>query len=360
MNAALAPAAVVVRRTIAASAEQLFDAWLDPISLSQWMRPGTIRSTVAHVDARVGGSYEIVMHADSVPIVHTGVYRVIDRPKRLAFTWQSVHTGPGETLVTVDFVRLDKRTEVIVTHEQLPESASQSHQRLDGRPRALAGGMHVNNIRVTTFRWVPPFAQGLVRDLCVRWALEEAGLPYEQKLLGLGEQKSPAHQAVQPFGQVPAYEEGALTLFESGSIVMHIARKSKVLMPGDEAGRARTLTWVMAALSSVEPHVQNLASIDFFFANEEWAKLRRPGAEAMARGRLMDVSKWLGEREYLEDRFTAGDLMMSTVLRIVGHTPLLSELPNLAAYQARCEARPAFKRALDSQLANFAKYAPAA
>jgi uncharacterized protein YndB with AHSA1/START domain len=131
MNAALASAsasaAVVVRRTIAASAEKLFDAWLDPISLSQWMRPGTINKTVAQVDARVGGNYEIVMHADSGPIVHTGVYRVIDRPKRLAFTWQSMHTGPGETLVTVDFVRLDQRTEVIITHEQLPESARPGH-----------------------------------------------------------------------------------------------------------------------------------------------------------------------------------------------------------------------------------------
>ena len=131
MNAALAlaPAAVVVRRTIAASAERLFDAWLDPISLSQWMRPGTIHSTVAQVDARVGGNYEIVMQADSGPIVHTGVYRVVDRPKRLVFTWQSVHTGPGETLVTVDFVRVEKRTEVIITHEQLPESARPGHDK---------------------------------------------------------------------------------------------------------------------------------------------------------------------------------------------------------------------------------------
>jgi glutathione S-transferase len=149
-------------------------------------------------------------------------------------------------------------------------------------------------------------------------------------------------------------------LFESGSIVMHIAHKSPVLLPADEAGRARTLTWVFAALNSVEPHVQNLASIDFFFAKEEWAKLRRPGAETMARERLTEVSKWLGDREYLENRFTAGDLMMSTVLRIAGRTSLVSELPNLAAYQARCEARPAFGRALEAQLANFVKYAPAA
>jgi len=218
----------------------------------------------------------------------------------------------------------------------------------------------MSNIRVTSFKWVPPFAQGHVRDLRVRWALEEAGLPYEEKLLGQGEQNSPAHRAVQPFGQVPVYEEGALTLFESGSIVMHIAQKSEVLLPADEPGRARTLTWVIAALNSLEPHVQTLAAIDVFFAKEDWAKLRRPSAETMARGRLAGLSKWLGEREYLEDRFTAGDLMMTTVLRIVGHTALVSELPNLAAYQARCQARPAFKRALEAQLANFVKYAPAA
>jgi len=215
-------------------------------------------------------------------------------------------------------------------------------------------------IRLTSFKWVPPFAQGQVRDLRVRWALEEAGLPYEEKLLGQGEQNSPAHRAVQPFGQVPVYEEGPLTLFESGAIVMHIAHKSPVLLPADEAGRARALTWVIAALNSLEPHVQNLASIDVFFAKEEWAKLRRPGAETMARGRLAGVAKWLGEREYLEDRFTAGDLIMTTVLRIAGNTSLVSDLPNLAAYQARCEARPAFGRALEARLANFVRYAPAA
>jgi uncharacterized protein YndB with AHSA1/START domain len=130
MNAALtASAAVVVRRTIAASAEALFDAFLDPIALSEWMRPGTIRSAVATVEPRVGGRYEIVMHGESGAIPHAGVYRLIDRPKRLVFTWHSPHTGPNETLVTIDFVAAAKGTEVIVTHELLPEDARPSHSR---------------------------------------------------------------------------------------------------------------------------------------------------------------------------------------------------------------------------------------
>jgi uncharacterized protein YndB with AHSA1/START domain len=129
MNAAIAPAAVVVRRAIAASAEDIFDAWLDPEALATWMRPGTIKSAVAKIEPRVGGRYEIVMKSESGDLPHSGVYRVIDRPRRLVFTWQSQHTGPGETLVTVDFLRVAKGTEVVVTHEQLPESARASHSR---------------------------------------------------------------------------------------------------------------------------------------------------------------------------------------------------------------------------------------
>jgi glutathione S-transferase len=214
-------------------------------------------------------------------------------------------------------------------------------------------------IEITAFKWVPPFAQGLVRDLRVRWALEEAGLTYSEKLLAPGEQESPENRAVQPFGQVPVLREGDLTLFESGSIVMHVAGKTSHLLPADAAGRARVLTWVIAALNSVEPHVQNLTSIDLFFPNEEWAKLRRPGAEKMLRGRLTALSNALGSREYLEGgKFTAADLMVSTVLRILRHTQIVAEYPNLAALQARCEARPAFERALKKQLANFDKFGP--
>jgi glutathione S-transferase len=218
----------------------------------------------------------------------------------------------------------------------------------------------MTNICITAFKWVPPMAQGLVRDLRVRWALEEAGLPYTEKLLGPGEQNSAAHRAVQPFGQVPVYEEDGLTLFESGSIVMHIAQKAPELLPADPAGRARTLMWMFAALNSVEPHVQNLTTIDLFFPDEEWAKQRRAGAEKIAKSRLDALASSLEGRDYLEGQFTAADLMMTTVLRFLRHTSLVKDMPVLANYQARCEARPAFGRALAAQLAHFERNQPKA
>ena len=215
-------------------------------------------------------------------------------------------------------------------------------------------------ITISAFRWVPPFAQGQVRDLRVRWALEEAGLPYEEKLLTFGEQNTPEHRAVQPFGQVPVYEEDGLTLFESGSIVMHIGEKSPVLLPVEPGARARVRTWMFAALNSVEPPVQTLAVLDLFFAKEEWAPLRRPSALAMAQARLNAVAAALADREYLERQFSGADVLMTTVLRLLRHTTVVSDIPVLAAYQARCEARPAFKRALTDQLATFERYAPVA
>jgi glutathione S-transferase len=218
----------------------------------------------------------------------------------------------------------------------------------------------MTNISITAFKWVPPLAQGLVRDLRVRWALEEAGLPYEQKLLGPGENNSAEHRARQPFGQVPVYQEGDLTLFESGAILMHIAQKSPVLLPEDPSDRAQVWQWMFAALNSVEPPIANLTLIDLFNANEEWAKLRRPGAEKFLRGRLEGLSAGLGSREYFTSRFTVADLLMTTVLRNLRHTEILADYPNLAALKARCESRPAFQRALNAQMANFAKYAPKA
>jgi len=216
----------------------------------------------------------------------------------------------------------------------------------------------MSNIRVTAFKWVPPFAQGLVRDLRVRWALEEAGLPYAEKLLGAGEQNSPEHRAVQPFGQVPVYEEDGLTLFESGAIVLHVGERCPTLLPQDPAKRARARTWVLAALNSIEPHILNFTALDVFYANEEWARLRRPGAEKMAQARLDQLTQALGTRDYLEGEFTAGDLVMTTVLRFLRNTELVKNRPALAAYQARCEARPAFQRALAAQVGHFAKHAP--
>jgi glutathione S-transferase len=214
-------------------------------------------------------------------------------------------------------------------------------------------------INVSAFRWVPPFAQGLVRDLRVRWALEEAGLAYEEWLIGPEDQKSPAYRDLQPFGQVPAYEEDGLVLFESGAVVLHVAERSAALMPAEANARARVRTWMFAALNSIEPPVQNLAEIDLFNADQEWAKLRRPAVLDRARSRLGDLAAALGVREYLEDRFTAADLLMTTVLRIPRHTNLVAEFPALEAYRLRCEARPAFVKALAAQMRAFQENEPA-
>jgi len=215
-------------------------------------------------------------------------------------------------------------------------------------------------IHVSAFRWVPSFAQGYVRDLRVRWALEEAGLPYEATLIDPTIQATEDYREWQPFGQVPAYRDDGVEMFESGAIVLHLAMRSEALSPQDEAGRARTMTWVIAALNSVEPHVQNLVQLDVFHAGEAWTEERRPQAEAMLRKRLDALSAWLGERDYLEDRFTAGDLMMAMVLRELADTGLLERYANLGAYVRRCTARPAFARALEAQLQPFRENAPAA
>lgn len=212
-------------------------------------------------------------------------------------------------------------------------------------------------ITVTAFRSVPPFAQGLVRDLRVRWALEEAGLPHKVRLIGLADKDTAAYRALQPFGQVPVYEEDGLTMFESGAILLHVASKSAVLTPPDAEGAARMTCWVFAALNSIEPAIMNLVEVDVFQAGEPWAAPRRPTVEAFIRMRLQYLSDWLGDRDWLEDRFTAGDLMMATVLRILRHTDIVASYPVLDAYLKRCEARPAFRKALDAQMADFVPWA---
>ncbi len=214
-------------------------------------------------------------------------------------------------------------------------------------------------IKISAFRWVPPFARGLVRDLRVRWALEEAGLPYETRLIGPEDQSSKAYRAMQPFGQVPTYEEDGLVLFESGAILLHIAQRSEALMASDANSRARTTAWMFAAVNSVEPHIQNLTVMDLFHAEEDWAKQRRPAALKFAQTRLAALSDWLDGRDYLEDRFTVADLLMTTVLHIPRHCDLVAQYPKLDSYRLRCEARPAFKRALDAQMADFVEKAPA-
>ena len=213
------------------------------------------------------------------------------------------------------------------------------------------------SIEITAFEWVPDFAKGVVRDLRARWALEEAGLDYRVRLLG---QQRPADYLLeQPFDQVPILKDGEVCLFESGAILQYLGEKCESLLPLDKQGRFRAIQWTYAALNSVEPAILNLLLIDLFYAGEEWAKLRRPGAEQFARLKLKRVSDWLGDKQWLEgDRFTIGDLMMVTVLRFLRHTNLVAEFPNLADFVRRGEGRPAFQRALNDQLAVFNQYEP--
>ena len=209
-------------------------------------------------------------------------------------------------------------------------------------------------ITISAFKSVPEFARGQVRDLRVRWALEEAGLPYRTRLLEQGDQDKPEYRALQPFGQVPILEEDGLVLFESGAIVLFLGERSEMLLPRESDARARALQWLVAALNSIEPCVLNLVLLDLVYANEEWAKLRRPGALQFVRRRLSQLSNSLGEKPYLDgNRFTAGDLMMTTVLRSLGHTDVVAADERLAAYVERCEARQAFRRALDAHLQDF-------
>lgn len=207
---------------------------------------------------------------------------------------------------------------------------------------------------ITTLQWVPPFAQGLVRDLRVRWAIEEAGGDYEVALVDFKQAKAPEYRRAQPFGQVPCFEQGEIAMFESGAIVLHIAERSRVLLPIDPVGRTRAITWMFAALNSVEPMISEFGTVDLFEKDAEWAKLRRPGLIEAIRTRLGELADWLGGKDYLEGEFTAGDLLMATVLRNLRDTDLVAEQPALAAYLARCEARPAFQCAITAHMAQYA------
>jgi len=216
-------------------------------------------------------------------------------------------------------------------------------------------------IRVSAFRWVPPSVQGLVRDLRVRWALEEAGLPYEEHLIGPEDQKSASYRALQPFGQVPVLEEDETTMFESGAIVLHIAERSPALMPDDSRGRERVRTWTLAALNSIEPPIAMLGFMQLQPGGvAEGARPLRDTIAGWVGMRLDNLVAFLGEREHLvAERFTAADLMMTTVLRMLRDTDLVEQRPTLAAYRDRAQARPAFRKALDAQLSAFARHAPA-
>lgn len=208
-------------------------------------------------------------------------------------------------------------------------------------------------ITISAFRWVPPFAQGNVRDLRVRWVLEETGLPYEVRLIDADDQRSPGYRREQPFGQVPVLQQDGLALFETGAILLHVAELTGQLLPADPADRKRAICWLFAALSSVEPFLMNLAEVDFFTEDEELRARRRPTVVEAAEQRLGQLQAALGARDHLVGSFSIADLLMSSVLRIVGHTDMLDGFPRLAAFKARCEARPAFGRALRAQCADF-------
>jgi glutathione S-transferase len=206
-------------------------------------------------------------------------------------------------------------------------------------------------IIITAYNWVPPIVQGLVRDLRVRWALEEAGLPYRVELID--QRNKPAdYREWQPWSQVPAYEEDGVRMFESGAIVLHIAGKSPALAPADPAARLRMTSWLFAALNSVEPPLAELVTIDFMHSDKDWAKVRRPMVVEFVQRRLKGVADAMAGRDWLEGDFSAADLMMATVLRMAGKTDLVQQA-GLGDYLARCEARPAFQKALAGQMADF-------
>jgi glutathione S-transferase len=207
-------------------------------------------------------------------------------------------------------------------------------------------------ITITAFERSPDGGKGLARDTRVRWALEEAGLPYEVRLVSFRAMKEPAHLALHPFGQIPTYEEGDLALFETGAIVFHIAERHAGLLPDDVNARARAITWMFAALNTVEPPILELATARLLEGDKPWSQQRMPLVEDRVRGRLGQLSRRLGDADWLDGgAFSAGDLIMVSVLLRSRSSGLLDEHPKLAAYVARGEARPAYKRAFDAQLA---------
>ena len=207
---------------------------------------------------------------------------------------------------------------------------------------------------ITAYDWVPPFAKGQVRDLRVRWALEEVGQPYDVLYLYQGEQKEQEHRERQPFGQVPTYEQDGLVLFESGAIVLHIAETGDGLLPQDPGARARATEWMFAALNSVEPSIMDLSFVTVFERDKPWSEMRRASVEERIHGRLKDLSARLGDKTWLDgDTFTAGDLLMVSVLRILIDQGLVEQYGNLAAYMHRGIARPGFQKALADQMAGF-------
>ena len=211
-------------------------------------------------------------------------------------------------------------------------------------------------IAITAFERSPDGGQGLARDTRVRWALEEVGQPYKVRLLSFRAMKEPAHLALHPFGKIPTYEEGDLALFETGAIVFHIAERHAGLLPDDPNARARAITWMFAAVNTVEPPIIELANAKLLEGDKPWNKERLPLVEDRVRSPMEQLSRRLGDADWLDGAFSAGDLMMVSVLLRLKSSGILDAYPNLAAYLARGEARPAYKRAFAAQLAvNTAK-----
>jgi glutathione S-transferase len=206
-------------------------------------------------------------------------------------------------------------------------------------------------ITITAFERSPDGGKGLARDTRVRWALEEAGLPYDVRLVSFRAMKEPAHLALHPFGQIPTYEEDGLVLFETGAIVLYIAQRHGGLLPEDANARARAVAWMFAAVNTVEPPILELVTARIFEGDKPWSKERLPLVEERVRDRLRQLSAHLGDAEWLDGPFSAGDLMMVSVLLRVRPSGILDEFPVLAAYVARGEARPAYQRAFAAQLA---------
>jgi glutathione S-transferase len=206
-------------------------------------------------------------------------------------------------------------------------------------------------ITITAFEKSPDGGKGLARDTRVRWALEEAGLPYQVRLVSFRAMKEPAHLARHPFGQIPTYEEGNLVLFETGAIVLHVAQHHAGLLPGDADARARAIAWMFAAVNTVEPPILDFMTARLFEADKPWAEARLPLVADRVRDRLKQLSARLGRADWLDGGFSAGDLMMASVLLRLRASGILDEFPNLAAYVARGEARPAYKRAFAAQRA---------
>jgi len=213
-------------------------------------------------------------------------------------------------------------------------------------------------IEITAFSWVPPFAQGLVRDLRIRWALEEIGRDYRVRLIDATSPRPPEYFLEQPFGQVPVYKDNEVELFESGAILIHVGMQDERLLPKEHAAQMRAIAWLIAALNSVEPAILPMLLINIFNKGEPWADGARPKFLERIEYRLKCVSEALGDDEWLEGRFTIADLIMVTVLRQLRGTGIIEKFPNMAAYVERGEQRPAFQRALEDQLAVFREHQP--